>query len=174
MIKPCLLFFSCPGDGGDTTILWRGEVKKARKDDPYIKLLGALDTAIAYSHKAANILPRPQSRVMRLVGFTLTELGFYMTTGRAEYLDTATALYKRALKLMYAITSDAKLDGWLVCLSPECSTVDEARVWIRWTERRCVTLGETITAKMLNQLSNLAFEIMQTLPHMKYKHKKIR
>lgn len=173
MIKPCLLFFSCPGDEGDTAILWKGELKRARKDDPYIKLLGALDTAIAYSHKAANALQRPQSRIMRLVGFALMELGFYMTTGEAEYLDTATALYKRALKLTYASTPDAKLDGWLVCTSPECSIVDEARVWIRWAERRCVTLEETMPAKILNQLSNLTFEVMTTLPHIKYRHRKM-
>ncbi|MFN3805256.1 MAG: ATP:cob(I)alamin adenosyltransferase [Pyrobaculum sp.] len=174
MIKPCLLWLTCPGDSGDTVVLWKGEARKARKDDPYVKLFGALDTAIAYSHKAAGMLQRPQARVMRLVAFSLMEVGFYMATGRAEYLDTAAALYRRALKHTYAITPGEKLDSWLACSSIECSAVDEARVWIRWAERRAVTLGEDITAKLLNHLSNLAFEIMTTLPHIEYRHRRVR
>ena len=33
---------------------------------------------------------------MRLIVFSLMELGFYQATGRAEYLDVAHALYRRA------------------------------------------------------------------------------
>jgi hypothetical protein len=53
--KPCLMLISCPGDGG------------------------MLDTAVVYAHKAANVLPRPQGRRMRLIAFSLMELGFYLT-----------------------------------------------------------------------------------------------
>ncbi|MGC9131303.1 MAG: ATP:cob(I)alamin adenosyltransferase [Pyrobaculum sp.] len=171
--KPCLLLFACPGDGGETLVYWRGEARRARKDDPLIKLFGALDSAVAYSHKAANLLPRPQARIMRLVAFAVMELGFYLATGKAEYLDTATALYRRALKLAYAAAPEEPLRSWIACASPECSAVDEARVWIRWAERRLVTLGESAGAKLLNQLSNLAFEVMRTLPHIKYRHRSV-
>lgn len=174
MVKPCLLVFACPGDSGDTVVYWRGEARPARKDDPVVKLYGALDTAIAYSHKAANLIPRPQARIMRLVAFSLMELGFYLATGRAEYLDTATALYRRALKLAYATAPEKPLKSWLACASPECSAVDEARVWIRWAERRLAALGEAPAAKLLNQLSNLAFEVMRTLPHIEYRHRPVR
>lgn len=171
--KPCLLLFTCPGDGGDTLVYWRGEARKARKDDPLIKLFGAMDSAVVYSHRAANVLRRPQARIMRLVGFAVMELGFHLATGRAEYLDVATALYRRALKLAYATAPEEPLRSWIACASPECSAVDEARVWIRWAERRLVTLGESTGAKLLNQLSNLAFEVMRTLPHIKYKHRNV-
>ncbi|MFP3169531.1 MAG: ATP:cob(I)alamin adenosyltransferase, partial [Thermoproteus sp.] len=46
--------------------------------------------------------------------------------------------------------------------------------WIRWAERRVVTLGEAAAAKLLNQLSNLAFEVMRTLPHIEYKSRPVR
>jgi cob(I)alamin adenosyltransferase len=52
--------------------------------------------------------------------------------------------------------------------------VDEARVWIRWAERRVVMLNETAAAKLLNQLSNLAFEVMRAFPHIKYRHRGIK
>lgn len=172
--KPCLLLFACPGDNGDTVVYWKGSARSARKDDSVVKLYGALDTAIAYSHKAANVLPRPQSRVMRLIAFSLMELGFYLATGRAEYLDTATALYRRALKLAYATAPEESLRNWLACISPECSAVDEARVWIRWAERRATSLeGTEVVVKLLNQLSNLAFEVMRTLPHIEYRHRRL-
>ncbi|MEM1598587.1 MAG: ATP:cob(I)alamin adenosyltransferase [Pyrobaculum sp.] len=172
LVKPCLVLFSCPGDGGDTTVYWKGEARPARKDDPVVKLYGALESAVAYSHKAANLLPRPQARVMRLLGFALMELGFYLATGRAEYLDTAVALYRRALKLAYATSPEEPLRTWVACASPECSAVDEARVWIRWAERRAVPL-DAAAAKLLNQMSNLAFEVMRTLPHIRYRHRKV-
>lgn len=171
--KPCLLLFTCPGDSGDTVVYWKGSARPVRKDDPVVKLYGALEAAIAYSHKAANLIPRPQARIMRLVAFSLMELGFYLATGRAEYLDTATALYRRALKLAYVAAPEKPLKSWLACASPECSAVDEARVWIRWAERRLVSLGETPVAKLLNQLSNLAFEVMRTLSHIEYRHRTI-
>jgi len=155
-------------------VYWKGELRQARKDDPVIKLFGALETAVAYAHKAANLLPRPQSRIMRLVAFSLIELGFYLATGRAEYLDTALALCRRALKLAYATAPEEPLRSWIACASPECSTVDEARVWIRWAERRVVTLQEVAVAKLLNQLSNVAFEVMKMLPHIKYHHRDVR
>ncbi|MEM4439648.1 MAG: ATP:cob(I)alamin adenosyltransferase, partial [Pyrobaculum sp.] len=60
------------------------------------------------------------------------------------------------------------------CASPECSAVDEARVWIRWAERRAVTLGEKHAARLMNQLSNLTFEVMRTLPHIQYRHRPVR
>jgi cob(I)alamin adenosyltransferase len=62
----------------------------------------------------------------------------------------------------------------VACASPECSAVDEARVWIRWTERRVVTVGDAVAAKLLNQLSNLAFEVMRMLPHIKYRHRNVK
>lgn len=174
LLKPCLALFSCPGDNGDTVVYWKGEARKARKDDPVIKFYGALDTAIVYSHKAANMLVRPHSRIMRLVGFCLMELGFYLGTGRAEHLDTAVSLYRRALKLVYAASPEEPLRSWLVCSSPECSAVDEARVWIRWAERRATTLGEAAAAKLMNQLSNLVFEVMRALPHIQYRHRNVK
>jgi len=172
--KPCLILFSCPGDGGGTVVYWKGATRQVKKDDPVVKLFGALETAVAYAHKAANLLPRPQSRIMRLVAFSLMELGFYLATGRAEYLDTALALYRRALKLAYAIAPEEPLRTWIACISQECSAVDEARVWIRWAERRVVALQEAAAAKLLNQLSSLAFEVMRTLPHIKYRHRDVR
>jgi len=174
LAKPCLMLFSCPGDGGDTVVYWKGSARQAKKDDPVVKLYGALDTAAVHAHKAANLLPRPQARIMRLVAFSLMELGFYLATGRAEYLDTAHALYSRALKLAYAVAPEEPLRSWIACASPECSAADEARVWIRWAERRVVTLGEAAAAKLLNQLSNLAFEVMRTLPHIKYRHRGVK
>ncbi|MGC9049603.1 MAG: ATP:cob(I)alamin adenosyltransferase, partial [Pyrobaculum sp.] len=71
LTKPCLLWFACPGDGGDTLVYWRGEARAVRKDDPLVKLFGALDSAVTYSHKAANLLPRPQARIMRLAAFAV-------------------------------------------------------------------------------------------------------
>ncbi len=172
-IKPCL-WTACPGDGGNTTVYWKGKVRQARKDDPVVKLFGALESAVTYANKAANLLPRPQSRIMRLTAFSLMELGFYLATGRAEYLDTAIALYRRALKLAYATAPEEPLRSWVTCASPECSAVDEARAWIRWAERRTVTLEEFVAARLLNHLSNLAFEVMRTLPHIKYRHRNVR
>ncbi|MGK0548763.1 MAG: ATP:cob(I)alamin adenosyltransferase, partial [Pyrobaculum sp.] len=102
------------------------------------------------------------------------ELGFYLVTGRAEYLDTATALYKRALKKAYSTAPEEPLRSWIACASPECSAVDEARVWIRWVERRATSLeGTEVVVKLLNQLSNLAFEVMRTLPHIEYRHRPV-
>jgi cob(I)alamin adenosyltransferase len=169
-----MLFSGCPGDGGNTLVYWKGTTRQAKKDDAVVKLFGALETAVAYSHKAANIFPRPQGRIMRLVAFSLMELGFYLATGRAEYLDTAHALYRRTLKLAYAAAPEEPLRSWVACALPECSAVDEARVWIRWAERRAVVLDETVATKLLNQLSNLAFEVMRTLPHIKYRHKDVK
>jgi len=173
LVKPCILWFSCPGDAGDTAVLWKGAARQVRKDDPVVKLFGALEAAVAYSHKAANLLQRPQSRIMRLVAFSLMELGFYLATGRAEYLDAACELHRRAAKLAYASAPPDPPDAWLACSSPECSAVDEARVWIRWAERRAVSL-DGAAAKLLNQLSNLAFEVMRTLPHIRYRHRRLR
>jgi cob(I)alamin adenosyltransferase len=155
-------------------VYWKGDARQAKKDDPVVKLFGTLDTATTYAHKAANVLPRPQGRIMRLAAFSLMELGFYLATGRAEYLDTAHALYRRALKLAYAAAPEEPLRSWVACASQECSAVDEARVWIRWAERRVVTLGETAAARLLNQLSNLAFEVMRTLPHIRYRHRNVK
>ncbi len=155
-------------------VYWKGVALSVKKDDPVVKLFGALDTAVVYAHKAANLLPRPQSRIMRLTAFSLMELGFYLATGKAEYLDTALALYRRALKLAYATAPEEPLRSWIACASPECSAVDEARVWIRWAERRVVTLQEAAVATFLNQLSNLAFEVMSTLPHIKYRHRDVK
>ena len=174
LTKPCLALFSCPGDGGDTIVYWRGELRSVKKDDPVVKLFGSLETATAYAHKAANLLPRPQSRIMRLAAFSLMELGFYLATGKAEYLDTAIALYRRALRLAYATAPEEPLRSWIACASPECSAVDEARVWIRWAERRAVTLQEVAVAKLLNQLSNITFEVMRMLPHIKYRHRGVK
>ncbi|MFZ8838930.1 MAG: ATP:cob(I)alamin adenosyltransferase [Pyrobaculum sp.] len=174
LVKPCLALFSCPGDGGNTTVYWKGTALSVKKDDPVVKLFGTLDTATVYAHKAANLLPRPQSRIMRLVAFSLTELGFYLATGRAEYLDTAMALYRRALKLAYATAPEEPLRSWVACTSQGCSAVDEARVWIRWAERRVVALQEAVAAKLLNQLSNITFEVMRQLPHIKYRHRNIK
>ena len=155
-------------------VYWKGVAPSVKKDDPVVKLFGALDTAVVYAHKAANLLPRLQSRIMRFTAFSLTELGFYLATGRAEYLDTALALYRRALKLAYATAPEEPLRSWIACASPECSAVDEARVWIRWAERRTVTLQEAAVATLLNQLSNLVFEVMRTLPHIKYRHRDVK
>jgi cob(I)alamin adenosyltransferase len=140
--KLCLMLFSCPGDGGDTVVYWKGTARRVKKDDSVVKLFGALDTAVIYAHKAANLLPRPQSRIMRLIAFSLMELGFYLATGRAEYLDTAYTLYRRALKLAYTTATEEPLRSWVACASPECSAVDEVRVWIRWAERYTVVVQE--------------------------------
>ncbi|MBP1449389.1 MAG: ATP:cob(I)alamin adenosyltransferase, partial [Thermoproteus sp.] len=126
LAKQCLLLFACPGDGGETTVLFKGKLERAPKDSPLVKFYGALDTATAYAFKAAALLPRPQARIMRLAGFALMELGFYIATGRAEHLETALALYKRALKLAYAMAGGPPR-SWVACASAECSAADEAR-----------------------------------------------
>ncbi len=53
--KPCLLRLSCPGDDGNAVVYWKRAARRVKKDDPVIKLFGALDTAFVYVHKAANI-----------------------------------------------------------------------------------------------------------------------
>lgn len=174
LVKPCLALFSCPGDKGETVVYWKGAAHRTRKDDPIVKIFGALETAVAYSHKAANMLEKPWARVMRLIGFALMELGFHLATGDAEYLDAAVALYRRALKTAYAHAPDEPLRTWVACASPQCSAVDEARVWIRWAERRLVAVEDGPAVKLLNQLSNLAFEVMRALPHIKYSHRRMQ
>ncbi|PLC62255.1 cobalamin adenosyltransferase, partial [Thermoproteus sp. CP80] len=42
LVKPCLLIFACPGDGGETAVLYRGRAERAGKDSPLIKFYGAL------------------------------------------------------------------------------------------------------------------------------------
>ena len=91
--------------------------------------------------------------------------------GHREYLDAAHALYRRALKLAYATAPGEPLRSWVACASPECSAVDEARAWIRWAERRAVTLGETAAVRLLNQL---CLRVMRTLPHIRYRHRDMR
>jgi hypothetical protein len=51
LTKPCLMVFRVPGT---ESIYWKEELRQTRKNDPVVKLFVALETAIAYSHKAAN------------------------------------------------------------------------------------------------------------------------
>jgi len=53
-------------------------------------------------------------------------------------------------------------------------TLPDPRVWIRWAERRVVVFEDATAAKLLNQLSNLTFEVMRTLPHIKYRHRDVK
>jgi len=45
LAKPCILAGSCPGDLGETEVLWFGEVKCVSKASAVVKLFGALEAA---------------------------------------------------------------------------------------------------------------------------------
>lgn len=143
-------------------MLYRGRALKASKASPLVELYGALEMAEAYAFYAASVLPRPQARAMRLIGRSLMELGFYLATGGAERLGRAVELLRRALKLVYSLPGAG---GWVVCASLECAAADLARAWIRYAERRAAAAGEAEAVKLLNHLSNIAFEVMASLPH---------
>ncbi len=167
-MKPCLLRFLCPGDGGDTTVMYMGHLYSGvSKDDPIVKFYGSLDAAMVYVNKAALLVGGKQRRVLRLLLFSLMHLGFYINTGQERHLDRAHELYCRALKETFSIIRDG-VPGWVICESAECAAIDEARIWVRWAERRAIALNNMPLIKHLNLISNLLFELMRTTPHMVY------
>ncbi len=137
------------------------------KDDPIVKFYGSLDAAMVYVNKAALLVGGKQRRVLRLLLFSLMHLGFYINTGQEHHLDVAHKLYCRALKETFSLLR-GDVPGWVVCESAECAAIDEARIWVRWAERRAVALNNLPLIKHLNLISNLLFELMRTTPHMIY------
>ncbi|MFZ8838902.1 MAG: hypothetical protein ACO2PM_08220 [Pyrobaculum sp.] len=51
--KPCIFAGSCPGDLGDTEVLWFGRQLCVSKASNIIKVFGALETALSYINTAA-------------------------------------------------------------------------------------------------------------------------
>ena len=50
--KPCIFAGSCPGDLGDTEVLWFGRQLCISKASNIIKVFGALETALSYINTA--------------------------------------------------------------------------------------------------------------------------
>ncbi|MDT7869378.1 MAG: ATP:cob(I)alamin adenosyltransferase [Thermoproteus sp.] len=166
LAKPCILAGSCPGDLGETEVLWFGEVKCVSKASAVVKLFGALEAAIVHVNLAAVKAEGRTRRTLWLVLWALQYTGFYLSTGDGAYLEKALGSLRRAVKLSYALASDAPL-GWVVCLDEVCAYINAARAWVRWTERRLAQLDRGREVIMvLNHVGNVLFELMRTRSHM--------
>ncbi|AEA13434.1 cobalamin adenosyltransferase [Thermoproteus uzoniensis 768-20] len=166
LAKPCILTGSCPGDLGETEVLWFGEAKCVSKASAIVKLFGALEAATVHVNLAAVKAEGRTRRILWLVLWALQYAGFYLSTGDGAYLAKAFKSLKKAVKLSYVLASDAPL-GWVVCLDEICAYINAARAWVRWTERRLAQLDrgrEVIT--LLNHVGNVLFELMRTRSHM--------
>lgn len=171
VVKSCILRFICPGDNGMTIVPYKGKVLlNVPKDHSLIKFYGSLDTAEVYASKARVLAlgrnPR-LSRALKLIHFALMHVGFYVGTGDERHVKLAESLLIRAAKLAFALAPSAPV-GWIVCEDEVCSTIDEARVWVRWAERRAVPLKDKAVLKLLNQANNILFELMRTTKHIAY------
>jgi len=171
IIKACILRFICPGDDGTTIVPYKGEVLlNVPKDHPLIKFYGALDAAEVYTSKArilaSSYSPR-LARALKLIHFALMHIGFYVGTGDGKYARLAESLLIKAAKLAFVLAPKAPV-GWIVCEDEVCSTINEARVWSRWAERRAVSLKDKVVLKVLNQANNILFELMRSTRHVAY------
>lgn len=165
LAKPCILAGSCPGDLGETEVLWFGEAKCVSKASAIVKLFGALEAAAVHVNLAAVKAEGRTRRALWLALWTLQYAGFYLSTGDGKYLAMALRALNRAVKLVYSMAPDAPL-GWAVCLDETCAYINAARAWVRWAERRLAQLDkgrEVIT--LLNHVGNVLFELMRTRSH---------
>ncbi len=165
LAKPCVLLGRCPGDLGETEVYFMGEELCKRKDSPVIKLFGALETAEAYINMASLKASGKLARVLRLLQWSLRHLGFYLSTGSPRHFETSLELVRRAAKLLYSIAPLSPL-GWVICRSELCSSINLARVWVRWAERRLVSLEKGHEGILvLNHVGNILFDSMRTQEH---------
>jgi len=170
LAKPCILTLICPGDKGETDIMYRGKVMKTSKASNIIKLFGSLETAIVYVNKA-YILAKENKKLARALKLTLTSLmslGFYLSTNNPTYQTTMYTLICKTNKLILSMSKPTPL-GWIICMDELCSAINEARTWIRWTERRAVANGDLDASKWLNIIGNQLFELMRLTAHETYK-----
>lgn len=165
LAKPCVLAGSCPGDLGETEVLWFGQAKCVSKASNVVKLFGALEAAAAHVNLAAVKSSGRAGRILRVLLWILQYSGFYLSTGDRRYLEAAFALLRKAAKLTYAVSSDAPL-GWVICGDEECAYINAARTWVRWAERRLaqVEKGREVIM-LLNHVGNVLFELMRARPH---------
>jgi cob(I)alamin adenosyltransferase len=167
LAKPCILTMLCPGDRGETDVMYRGKVMKASKASNVVKLFGSLETAIVYVNKAyvlARGRDRGLARALRLILASLMSLGFYVSTNDPFYQSNLYSLMCRASKLIFSISKPTPL-GWVICMDELCSAINEGRAWIRWTERRAVANGDLDASKWLNIIGNQLFELMRLTAH---------
>ncbi|CCC82188.1 ATP:cob(I)alamin adenosyltransferase [Thermoproteus tenax] len=166
MAKPCILVGRCPGDMGDTEVLWFGEAKCVSKASAIVKLFGALEAAQVHVNLAAVKADGRIRRTLWLVFWSLQYAGFYLSTGDHRYLKKAMESLHRATRYAYILASDAPL-GWVVCLDEICAYINTARAWVRWTERRLaqVDRGREVIM-LLNHIGNILFELMRTRGHL--------
>jgi len=165
LAKPCILAGSCPGDAGETEVLWFGEAKCVSKASAIVKLFGALEAAVVHINLAAVKAEGKTRRALWLSLWILQYAGFYLSTGDSRYLATALRALSRAAKLVYSLASDAPL-GWVVCLDEVCAYINAARAWVRWVERRLAQLDKGREVIMLlNHVGNVLFELMRTRSH---------
>ncbi len=165
LAKPCVLLGKCPGDLGETEVFFMGVELCNRKDSPVVKLFGALEAAEAYINMASLKAPGRLARVLRLSQWSLRYLGFYLSTGSTNYFEASLDLIKRAAKLLFSIAPMAPL-GWVICRDELCSSINLARVWVRWAERRLASLKEGREGILvLNHVGNILFDSMRTREH---------
>ncbi len=165
LAKPCILAGSCPGDLGETEVLWFGEAKCVSKASAIVKLFGALEAAMVHINLAAVKSDGRIRRVLWLALWVLQYAGFYMSTGDRRFLDKALNALNKAVKLVYSMASDSPL-GWVVCLDEVCAYINAARAWVRWTERRLAQVDKGREVIMLlNHIGNVLFELMRTRGH---------
>lgn len=165
LAKPCILAERCPGDLGDTEVLWFGEARCVSKASNIVKLFGALEAASVHINLAAVKSPGRLKRGLWLTFWALQYAGFYLSTGNNKYLAMALKLLRRAARLAYVLASDAPL-GWVVCRDEVCAYINTARAWVRWTERRLAQVDKGREVIMiLNHVGNILFELMRTRPH---------
>lgn len=166
--KRCIFTASCPGNDGHTTVMFMGRVLHGvPKDDPVVKFFGAMESSVVYLNSAAVRLWGARRRVARLIMFGVMELGFFVSTWDRGRLELADKLMGRAVRGLFALSRRAPL-GWVICADEACTFVDMARTWVRWAERRTVSLGVPEVSERLNMASNLLFELMRTLSHEVY------
>lgn len=162
--KPCIFAGSCPGDLGDTEVLWFGSQLCVSKASSIVKVFGALETALSYINAAAVVCRRQRKCLLRAY-WSLFNLGFYLSTGAERYYKKSLYMLRKALRCLYPLLPDTPV-GWLVCIDECCTVINNARVWVRWAERRLAAVEEGREAIfILNHLGNLLFELMRTCKH---------
>lgn len=162
--KPCIFQGSCPGDLGVTEVLWLGRQLCVSKASNIIKVFGSLETALSYINAAA-VKCDAQRRCLWRVYWAVQYLGFYLSTGAGKYLRRSIYMLKKSLKCLSALASDKPV-GWVLCLDECCAYINNARVWVRWVERRLAAVEEGREAILiLNHVGSVLFELMRTRPH---------
>ncbi|MGK0548895.1 MAG: ATP:cob(I)alamin adenosyltransferase [Pyrobaculum sp.] len=164
LAKPCVVTGSCPGDLGDTEVLWKGRQMCVSKASGIIKVFGALEAALGHINQAV-VTCEKQAKCLKRAYWALFNLGLYHSTGEDYYYGQSIYILKKALKCTLPMLPDSPL-GWLYCADLCCATIKTARVWVRWVERRVAALEEGKEAILiLNHLGNILFELMRTTHH---------